>query len=676
MMTQWLTCASALVVTCLATQPAWGASTARHPVSREHPRLLGFREHLQQSAKERADAYRRTARIAREQGGDDYSRMISMSLVCAVEHDASLGRDAVDMAMKYIHGPIRVGHVPFAQDLALCGIVYDLCHEYWTAEQRAEFHPYLNNTVDENRRSETHVFHNGWYGYKHWGIGVACYASYYENERSPAILKDLEDDWHARAAPALNLAGDGGGWAEGYYLNYWLYEWLFFCEVARTCEGVDYYADAMPFFANRAVASMFESYPGIGTYNSRRPIPMGDGGGRVFGGDRDKVLSARRILVNYFRDDPNHQVVHTFNETTPRSSVGSYAYKDFLWRDPRTPKGDLAGFKLSHISKGPGYVYARSSWDEDATYFFFKCGDRFTAHQHLDNGHFLIYKYEELAGDGGHYGSFGSRHDVNYHLRSIAHNTMLVYDPCETWPQIRAGVVSSNDGGQSHSWPHHNGAVQDPAEWERDRKLYDIADILAFEDQGTYLYAAGDCTRAYRPGKLACFTRQIVFLRPGTFVIFDRVISRNPQIRKTWVLQAMKAPTQAGRHLAVTHGSGRLFVQTLLPENPQVRLVSGSELYHCDGRTYPPERDTGPAPECRIEVSPSTATTTDCFLHVLTATDSSTATIPASAVTMESHEATVITGPARISFRTDELGGSILIDGTRRELANKVTRTP
>ena len=72
------------------------------------------------------------------------------------------------------------------------------------------------------------------------------------------------------------------------------------------------------FFRNRAVASMFETYPGVGIYNTRRPIPMGDGGGRVFGGDRDKALAARRILVNAFRDDANHQAVHAYNETTPR----------------------------------------------------------------------------------------------------------------------------------------------------------------------------------------------------------------------------------------------------------------------------------------------------------------------------------------------------------------------
>ena len=108
-----------------------------------------------------------------------------------------------------------------------------------TSEQR--FHRYMNATVDANLHSEPHVFHNGWYGYKNWGIGLAGYASYYENPRAKEILQALEAEIRSRAAPALSLAGAGGGWAEGYYVNYWLYEWLVFCEVARGCEGLDYY---------------------------------------------------------------------------------------------------------------------------------------------------------------------------------------------------------------------------------------------------------------------------------------------------------------------------------------------------------------------------------------------------------------------------------------------------
>ena len=255
---------------------------------------------------------------------------------------------------------------------------------------------------------------------------------------------------------------------------------------------------------------------------------MGDGGGRTFGGDRDKILSARRILVNHFRNDTAHQAVHTFNETTPRCSVGVNAYKDFLWRDTTVPGANLADCKLSHFSPGPGYIYARSDWSEEATCFSFKAGDRFTAHQHLDVGNFLIYKHDELLGDGGHYAAFGSSHDVNYHLRTIAHNTMLVRDPSETWPGIRAGAVTANDGGQHHDWPHHNGAVVDAEDWQKNRALYDIADITEYEDHGTYVTFAADCTRAYSPSKVDTFTRQIVFIRPGTFVIFDRVRAKDP----------------------------------------------------------------------------------------------------------------------------------------------------
>jgi hypothetical protein len=400
---------------------------------------------------------------------------------------------------------------------------------------------------------------------------------------------------------------------------------------------------------------------------------MGDGGGRVFGGDRDKVLSSRRILVSRFAEDPDHEAVHAFNELTPRSSVGVYAYKDFLWRDTTIGQGDLADFKLSHMSPGPGYVYARSSWDDDATYFFFKCGDRFTAHQHLDVGHFLIYKHEELAGDGGHYDSFGSIHDVNYHLRTIAHSTILLYDPSETWPNIRAGNVTGNDGGQAHNWPHHNGAVTDPAQWHEGRDLYDIADLIVFDDQGAYVYVAGDCTRAYSGDKMGCFTRQIIFLRPSTFVIFDRVQSKNPGFKKTWLLQAMKTPTRTDKHLVITNGKGRLFVQTLLPHDPDVQIVSGQKLYQYGGRNYPPSRDTGPAPECRIEVSPSRQRAWDYFLHVLSATDNETQSVDMATMNVTDDEIEVSVGQTKITFTTMRIGGRIDLTGIPQLLTSDMS---
>lgn len=665
-----------LVTLCVAIPSRAGAATTAETttVSRSHPRLLGSREYLQSLAQARPQEYARVASVARGPDADDHAKMMSLGLVSAIERDADIGREAVDMALTYARGPIRSGHVTFAHDLARCAFVYDLCHEYWTDDERAEFIAYVNATVDANTRSETHVFHNGWYGYKNWGIGIACYATWHENGRAAEILATLTEDWKTRAAPALELAGAGGGWAEGYYTNYWRYEWLVFCEVALRCGGVDYYADAPGFFRNRAAASAFETYPGIREYGSRRPIPMGDGGGRKFGGDRDKALSARRILVSHYRDDPDSAVVHAFNETTPRSAVGAYAYKDFLWRDPTLPTGDLDAFRLSHLSEGAGYAHARSDWTDEATYLYLKAGDRFTAHQHLDVGHFLVYKHEELAGDGGHYDGFGTSHDVNYHLRTVAHSTMLISDPSEEWPGIRAGDVTGNDGGQHHDWPHHNGAVTDPQAWRERSELYEVGDIVAFEDEGDYVYVAADCSRAYSPDKLRSFTREVVYLRPDTFVILDRVESTRPEFKKTWLLQAMKTPERRGEHLVVTNGGGRLFVQTLLPAARDIALRDGDDLYRYGGNRYPPERDTGPAPECRVEVSPREASKVDYFLHVLTASSATTDGAPVGTVSDDGDAFMVVVGAVEARLAKDALGGTVRIGSARHDLSTVVRR--
>ena len=388
-------------------------------------------------------------------------------------------------------------------------------------------------------------------------------------------------------------------------------------------------------------------YPGIGIYGSRRPIPMGDGGGRNFGGDRDKTLNARRILTTRYRNDPAHQAVFAYNESTPRVSVGEYAYKDFLWHDTTIPKGNLSEFKLSHYSPGAGYVYARSSWNEDAVYFFFKCGDRFTAHQHLDVGTFLIYKEGELVGDGGHYDGFGTLHDVNYHLRTIAHNTIRVIAPAETLEvkgraSIRGGKVTSNDGGQRYDWQHHNGAASDAAQWNEQKDIMETGDILTFEDKGEHVFIKADCTKAYSAKKLETFIRQIVYLRPGTFIIVDTVRVKDPAFKTIWNLQAMKQPVKDDKGLWTwSNGKGRLFLQTLLPEKANVELYCGDELYKIDGVNYPPQRDTGPAPECRMEITPAEAKKDYLFVHVLTATDAGVETVTLAKVNVSGNKVRV-----------------------------------
>jgi hypothetical protein len=157
----------------------------RHSIADSHPRLLGSRAELRALAEGRPAEYQRMVGVARQSDASDLASVVSQALVAAIENDAELGRRARHQALKLVDGPIRAGHVTFGHDLALCALAYDLCFEWWTDAERERFHSYFNGTVDANVESETHVFHNGWYGYKNWGIGLAAYATYHENPRSP-----------------------------------------------------------------------------------------------------------------------------------------------------------------------------------------------------------------------------------------------------------------------------------------------------------------------------------------------------------------------------------------------------------------------------------------------------------------------------------------------------------
>jgi hypothetical protein len=666
-------------------------------VSTQHPRLLGTKPELQAMAKERPDAYARTAYIARNQQigdkQDDHrmsGKIPSMALVAAIEGDQKLSREAVDLALeRFIDRPVRVGHVPFGADVAFCSIIYDLCYESWTDDERRKFYAYMTECRARNMNEEPSLFHNGWYAYKMWGFGLGCLTTLHENPAASAMYLQLDQEIRERASPALDFAGDGGGWGEGYYVHYWTYEWFFFCQAAFKCAGIDYFALAPKFYKNRALASMFEMYPTLqeavgeaiiqspspsGTIGlTRKPVPMGDGGGRTIHPERDKALISRRILVNHYRDDATHQAVHAFNLTTPQVGFPYNACRDFLFHDPKVKAGDLKSVKLSHFSPGPGYVYARESWNEDSAYLFFRSGKRFTSHQHLDNGYFVLFKHEELLGDGGHYDSFNSDHTINYYLRSVAHNTMLIHDPAEKFPNfIRAAGAAANDGGQKYPWVgtpwRHNGSALDVEHWKENPELGDLASITAYNECGDYMYTAGDCTKAYSETKLAYFTRQIVFVRPGTFVIFDRVKSTNANFRKTFLLQAMKPPAGNAPNLVITNGKGRLFVQTVLPAKADVRLMQGDQLYTYDGQSHNPSWLINPAPECRIEVSPTQPSEVDYFLHVLTTTDSGVQRVPQANATVKPDEISVTIAETKIGFQTQSVGGWIELGGRKRPL--------
>jgi len=156
-------------------------------------------------------------------------------------------------------------------------------------------------------------------------------------------------------------------------------------------------------------------------------------------------------------------------------------------------------------------------------------------------------------------------------------------------------------------------------------------------------------------------------------VIFDRVISTNPSFVKTWQLQAAKPAKRVGQFLRVTNDEGgRLFLQALLPKELKITLNTREDLYTYDGENYAPKEIRGPAPECRISVSPGKPAKEDFFLNILTATNGSVDS-PLTASYDESDKCFFVRiGEDLIEFQKERIGGRIELRGIERELTGQV----
>jgi hypothetical protein len=133
--------------------------------------------------------------------------------------------------------------------------------------------------------------------------------------------------------------------------------------------------------------------------------------------------------------------------------------------------------------------------------------------------------------------------------------------------------------------------------------VYDVGPgILAFESNDVYDYMLGDATNSYDASQLSKFTRQVVYLKPDIFVIFDRVLTTNPNAEKKWFVDPAATPQDQGSGLiTIDNGSGVLWIKRLLPATASVSLS-----------------------DTEIAVVPSQSGTEAFFLHVMQAVDSGT----------------------------------------------------
>jgi hypothetical protein len=367
---------------------------------------------------------------------------------------------------------------------------------------------------------------------------------------------------------------------------------------------------------------------------------------------------------------------------------------EFLWSDdavsPRDPATTTeAELPRNRLFPGVGHLVMRNGWGSGSTWIEFVSGPYFAKHQHLDTNHFVVYHKGHLAIDAGaDYTETESPHYLNHYRRTIAHNTMLVYQQGERffWGEDLFGAA--NDGGQRMDSSRFWNSVRSLEDWRRTRDLWDRGQIVAYDPvPGSYVYARADGTRAYSPQKLNRFEREIAYLPAAdVLLVRDRVESGDPSFRKVWLLHGVSEPhvvdSPEAKPQAIGQGgtehrdaalvtfedqAGRLLVHLILPRERDVVVrggpgwdfwTPGDEFGGAwgSGKNWPLDPpEGGPLPRdpyltkmwrtfwgadleklapsnrlgvvpggWRIEVSPQVAAREDVFLHVLEIGDRNT----------------------------------------------------
>lgn len=557
-------------------------------------------------------------------------------------------------------------------------------------------------------------YHN--YTARFLGLAIFALAGVQRLGAQHTGLAPLQEKAHAALRNVLSITQfvipDGGCHESMDYMRIALMPMVMLAELQRTLTGVDP-AQQFTLFRNIGPSYVYKLLPdGTPSREGDNEYPILD--------ERD--AAALCYAVHRFHDKQAAWLLQQceFMQT----GVGVPILK-FLWANPDvSPVAPYDALHLPHARhfRGIDQVVMRSGFRPEDTRIEFDCGPYFAKHQHLDRGHFTIHHRGHLAIDSGaDYYDAESPHYINYYRRTIAHNTMLVYDPKEKFFWSEDVIEVANDGGQRMDSSRFWNTIRSCQDWENTRDIWDLGHIAALNiAEPRYHYVKGDATHAYSRTKMAKYTRELVYLpQDDVLVVFDDVRTTRAELRKTWLLHTVEEPAfvpnesnpgeygaidaKEGVHgVRIAHQQGETTLYPLLPRNRFLRK-RGGKGYECwtpgnatggvwgTGRNWPVDpAEGGPLPknpeevklwktfwgqdfdhiltsnrrnvvpgEWRIEVEPKTEATDDFFLNVFVISDrSKSSSLPIEAVHSTSVEGARC-GKHLVLFTTAEPGQSI-----------------
>lgn len=269
----------------------------------------------------------------------------------------------------------------------------------------------------------------------------------------------------------------------------------------------------------------------------------------------------------------------------------------FMLFDPTAPADPdpRPALPLDYFDPGLGHMFARTSWDPNATWFTYQLGWSRIDHQHADGNLFQLWrKGEWLTKERSGYGLSIACSDYK--------NTLALENtaPDHNGP----GDYTNIEFMRGSQWTYVNDGAPK---------------LVAHVSAPKYTYALGDATSLYRSTlekatEVTHASRSIVWLPPDRVVVYDRAASKSAGKFKRFWLNLPASGSVNGRLVTMQSPKGqRLFVNSLLPAAAAVTVEPVEALNGEPGEMDPIRF------RMRVEATGGPANVR--FLHVLEGAD-------------------------------------------------------
>jgi len=531
-------------------------------------------------------------------------------------------------------------------DIAL---TYDWCYDRLTPTQRTRWINFINTVLTNLWNPDTAKWGNTTYAWSGWGTLFPGNNYFYSFMRATMMggLATANDNSQAQswitmfrttkvanaAIPLFNSDLVGGGSKEGTNYGiaqrhmFMLYDWW----ERSTGERI---ATLTPHTLASSTWMMHAIVPTLD-----RMVVLGDE-------PRDSTASLydyeRTYLLTLMNLFPTERITGMNKILLDNSSVTSMSktfeyWADFMYEPHNVPSATITDLNPTYWASGTGNLFMRSVWgDRTAAYANFVCGPYVEDHQHHDQSSFQIYKGEWLAQAGP----------------SVTESGLL---KTEDWLNVvrfvKAGTLLEQKQGKAPCV------------------------MKAVADNSVFTYGVADVAGVYDTTEVAKDQREFLFIKPSTFIVFDRVTVATASTQRIWALNLPGTPTISGDRLTYTGAGGNKL--------DVFRQAPSGLSYTVNQYTLPDWGDYFLNPDARrIDVVDATTGTSSNFLHVMGTNSSVSAATRSDGTGQIGTTITLADGrTVTVRFNTATTGGTLTVQsGSTTQfsgsLPTTVTATP